>query len=265
MQQRIVRAKRKIRLAGIPYRVPDAEELPGRLPGVLRVLYLIFTSGYAAGSGPELLRPELIDEAIRLARILHRLLPSEPEAAGLLALMLLIDARREARTGPDGELVLLEDQDRGLWRRESIEEGHTLALTGLTGLTGRQAPGPYAIQAAIAALHDEAPTLATTDWPQIVRLYGVLQQLDPSPLVELNRAVAVAMAEGPDAGLELLDGLTDSRRLAGYHLLPAARADLLRRLGRTDDAAEAYREALRLCENEREAAFLRTRLAGLGP
>jgi RNA polymerase sigma-70 factor (ECF subfamily) len=259
MAQRIVRAKRKIRLARIPYRVPTAAELPERLPGVLRVLYLIFTSGYAPGEGGELYRAELIEEAVRLAQILHGLLPSEREVAGLLALMLLTDARRPARTAPDGALVVLEDQDRGLWRRDSIEEGRRLAVVGL----GSSSPGPYAVQAAIAALHDEAPTFATTDWPQIVQLYGVLQQLTPSPLVDLNRAVAVAMAQGPQAGLDLLDELTGDGRLAGYHLLPAARADLLRRLGRDAEAGAAYREALGLCANESEAAYLRGRLEAL--
>ena len=257
MAQRIVRAKRKIRQARIPFRVPSAEELPARLPGVLRVVYLIFTEGYAASGGPELVRADLSDEAIRLAWILHRLLPGEREVAGLLALLLLVDARRVARTGPGGELILLERQDRSLWDRDRIEEGRRLVVRALTG----GPPGPYALQAAIAAVHNEAADVATTDWPQVVALYDVLAQVAPSPLVELNRAVAVAMCDGPGAGLALLDALCDDPRLRGYHLLPAARADLLRRLGRRAEAAAAYRQALELVGNEPERAFLAGRLA----
>jgi RNA polymerase sigma-70 factor, ECF subfamily len=257
MAQRIVRAKRKIRQARIPFRVPSAEELPARLPGVLRVVYLIFTEGYAASGGPELLRVELADEAIRLARILSRLLAGEREVAGLLALLLLVDARRAARTGPGGELVLLEHQDRSLWDRDRIEEGRRLVVQALTG----GPPGPYALQAAIAAVHNEAADVATTDWCQVVALYDVLAQVAPSPLVELNRAVAVAMRDGPAAGLALLDALREDPRLRGYHLLPAARADLLRRLGRRGEAAAAYRQALELVGNEPERAFLAGRLA----
>jgi RNA polymerase sigma-70 factor (ECF subfamily) len=256
MAQRIVRAKRKIKGARIPFRVPAADELPGRMPGVLRVVYAIFTEGYAASSGPELVRGDLADEAIRLARILHRLLPREREVAGLLALMLLVDARREARTGPDGHPVLLDEQDRSRWNRTFIEEGRHLVVTALRG----GPPGPYALQAAIAAVHDEAADVTTTDWPQVVALYDVLADVAPSPVVALNRAVAVAMRDGPAAGLVLLDALAADERLRGYHLLPAARADLLRRLGRRAEAAAAYRQALALVGNAPERAYLARRL-----
>ncbi|MEV6960305.1 RNA polymerase sigma factor [Streptomyces sp. NPDC051207] len=261
MAQRIVRAKKKIREARIPFRVPGADELPARLPGVLQVLYSIFTEGYAASSGPDLQRPDLAEEAIRLARILHRLLPVEREVTGLLALMLLVHARRDARTGPGGELMLLEDQDRGRWDRTMIEEGLALVPPALTG----GPPGPYGVQAAIAALHDEAADLASTDWPQIVALYDVLLALTPSPVVALNRAAAVAMRDGPEAGLALLDALAGEERLRGHHPYPAARADLLQRLGRLPEAAEAYRQALTLAGTEPERVHLRRRLSEVEP
>ncbi|MFD7409507.1 RNA polymerase sigma factor [Streptomyces sp. NPDC059866] len=256
MAKRITRAKKKIREARIPFRVPGAEELPERLPGVLQTIYSIFTEGYAASSGPLLQRLDLAEEAIRLAHILHRLLPAEREVAGLLALMLLVHARREARTGPDGALVLLDEQDRSRWDRAMIDEGRGLVIVALTG----GPPGPYGVQAAIAALHDEAEDLASTDWPQVVALYDVLLALAPSPVVALNRAAAVAMRDGPEAGLALLDDLADEPRLRDYHPYPAARADLLSRLGRLTEATAAYREALALAGTEPERAHLRRRL-----
>ncbi|MEU5786022.1 RNA polymerase sigma factor [Micromonospora lupini] len=260
MAQRLVRAKRKIRDARIPFRVPGVDELPGRLPTVLQAVYSVFTEGYAASSGPDLQRTDLAEEAIRLARILRRLLPGEREVAGLLGLLLLVHARRAARTGPDGAVVLLDDQDRARWDHAMIDEGRALVLVALTG----PAPGPYGVQAAIAALHDEAADVASTDWPQVVALYDVLLGMVPSPVVALNRAAAVAMRDGPDAGLALLDGLADDPRLRGYHLYPATRADLLRRLGRLDEAAAAYREALALVGTEPERAHLLRRLASVG-
>jgi RNA polymerase sigma-70 factor, ECF subfamily len=251
MAQRLVRAKRKIREAGIPYRVPSADELPTRLPAVLSVVYVVFTEAYAASHGPALIRPELADEAIRLGRILHRLLPAEREVAGLLALMLLIDARRATRTDEAGELVLLEDQDRSQWDRAQIEEGRSLVVAALTG----GPPGPYALQAAVAAVHDEAATVETTDWVQIVGLYDALRETAPSPVVELNRAVALAMVHGPAYGLRLLDDLAGAG-LDQYHPLHAARGRLLDRLGRYREAARAYRKALDFVGNEPERAFL---------
>ncbi|GAA0266945.1 RNA polymerase sigma factor [Actinomadura nitritigenes] len=259
MAQRIVRAKRKIREARIPFRVPGPDELPDRLPGVLRAVYLVFTEGYAASSGDDLLRPGLADEAVRLARILHALLPREREVTGLLALLLLTDARRAARVDPAGNQVLLEDQDRALWDADLIAEGQGLVVAALTG----PGAGPYAVQAAIAALHDEAACFDATDWPQIAALYDVLLRIEPSPLVALNRAVAVAMRDGPEAGLVLLEELSGAAELRRYPLLHAARADLLRRLGRTEEAAAAYRAALALAGNEPERATFRRKLTAL--
>ncbi|QIX51432.1 DUF6596 domain-containing protein [Rhodococcus sp. DMU1] len=260
MAQRIVRAKKKIRQARIPFRVPDPDELPERLPGVLQVLYSVFTEGYVASSGPDLQRLDLAEESIRLVRILRRLLAGEREVTGLLALMLLIHARRAARTGPDGEIVLLADQDRARWDHALIAEGTALVPVALTG----GPPGPYGVQAAIAALHDEAPDAASTDWPQIVALYDVLSALAPSPVVAVNRAVAVAMRDGPEAGLALLDALADEPRLRGYHPYSTARGELLHRLGRDDEAAVAYRRALEQAGTEPEREHLRRRLDETG-
>ncbi len=256
LAQRLVRAKRKIRDAGIPYRVPPAELLPERLDGVLRVLYLVFNEGYAASSGDSLIRRELCAEAIRLARVVVSLLPDEPEARGLLALMLLHDARREARVGAGGELILLDDQDRGRWDAARIAEGRSLVDAALEA--GR--PGPYVLQAAIAALHDEAATPADTDWPQIATLYRALHALTPTPVVELNLAAAVAMADGPAVGLAMMDGLAAGGELDAYPYLHAARADLLRRLGRWSEADAAYRRALDLTTNGPERAFIEGRI-----
>ena len=260
MAQRLVRAKRKIREAGIPYRVPPAEQLPERLDGVLGVLYLVFNEGYAASAGDSLMRRELSSEAIRLGRVLSDLMPDEPEVLGLLALMLLQDARRDSRVSPAGDLVLLADQDRSQWDSRQIEEGAALIERALR--MGR--PGPYQLQAAIAAVHNQARAAESTDWRQIAALYGELNRLAPSPVVELNRAVAVAMLHGPQAGLALVDPLLGSERspgpLARYHLAHAARADMLRRLGRRAEAAGAYRTALELSANAAERRFLQMRL-----
>jgi RNA polymerase sigma-70 factor, ECF subfamily len=254
--QRLVRAKRKIRDAAIPFRVPPDHVLPERIAAVHATLYLIFNEGYAATAGDTLLRRGLSAEAIRLMRLTARLMPDEPEAAGLLALMLLHDARRDARTDERGDLVLLDEQDRARWDSDEIAEG--LALVRRALHAGR--PGPYALQAAIAAVHAEAPTAAATDWRQIAGLYDELYRRLPTPVVALNHAVAVAMADGPEQGLELVDALAASGALDGYHLLHAARADLLRRLGRRAQARAAYERALRLATNPVERSFLQRRL-----
>jgi len=261
MAQRLVRAKGKIRQARIPYRVPDAEELPERVDAVLAVVYLVFNEGYAASSGAELVRRELCADAIRLARLLVELLPGESEARALLALMLLTDARRDARVDAAGEVVLLEDQDRSRWDRGAIQEGLTLVETALRA----GPPGAYALQAAIAGVHARAARAEETDWREIAALYGLLRVANPSGVVALNHAAAVAMAEGPAAGLRLMDALAAEGSLAGYHLLPAARADLLRRLGRMPEAAAAYREALALVGNDADRRFLERRLAQVSP
>lgn len=257
LAQRLVRGKKKIRDAGIPYRVPPLHLLPERLDGVLQVLYLVFNEGYTASSGDALVRRELSAEAIRLTRIVVSLLPDEPEAVGLLALMLLTDARREARTDADGALILLEAQDRSRWDRDRIAEGERLVQRALAA--GR--PGPYQVQAAIAAVHDEAATPAETDWPQIADLYRTLARMTPTPVVELNLAVAVAMSDGPAYGLAMMDGIAGSGVLDGYPYLHAARGDLLRRLERWSEAESAYARALELTTNRSELAFLEGRLA----
>jgi RNA polymerase sigma-70 factor, ECF subfamily len=256
MGQRLFRAKHKIRHAGIPFRVPPGHLLPERTSAVLAVLYLLFNEGYAASGGADLVRQRLTAEAIRLGRLLTTLMPDEPEASGLLALMLLHDARRPGRLDAHGDLVPLEDQDRATWNRPQIEEGIAILERALR----RQSPGIYQVQAAIAACHAEAPVADETDWPQIALLYGELARFAPGPIVELNRAVAVAMADGPAAGLGLVDALTQSGQLAGYHLLPATRADLLRRLDRHAEAVNAYREALDLATAEPQRRYLERRL-----
>jgi RNA polymerase sigma-70 factor, ECF subfamily len=252
--QRLVRAKRKIAVSGIPYRVPPRRLLIERLGGVLTVLYLIFNEGYSASSGDDLVRAELCDEAIWMTRIVDRLLPRQPEVLGLLALMLLHHSRRDARTDPAGDLVLMEEQDRAHWDQAMIDEG----LAVLDRAIALRTPGPYQLQSAIAALHARAPRPEDTDWPQIASLYGALGATAPSPVVELNRAVAISMADGPAPALALLDELGDE--LPNYHLFHAARGDVLRRLERLPEAGEAYREALGLATNASERAFLRRRL-----
>jgi RNA polymerase sigma-70 factor (ECF subfamily) len=256
--QRIVRAKAKIRDAGIPYQVPSRQELPRRLDAVLHVVYLVFNEGYSASSGSSLTRHDLSAEAIRLGRLLAELLP-EAEAVGLLALMLLQESRRAARTTEDGELVLLSDQDRSRWNRELISEGLALVERALQS----QRFGPYSLQAAIAAVHAEAPTAGATDWAQIVGIYDVLARADPSPVVELNRAAAVAMRDGPAAGLALIDKILARGDLADYQFAHSARGELLRRLGRNDEAKVAYERALALTSQRAERSFLTNRLASL--
>src|SRR4051794_5772219 len=258
LAQRIVRAKAKIRSAKIPYQVPTEAELPERLDSVLRVIYLVFNEGYAASSGAFLTRHDLSAEAIRLGRLLVDLLP-EPEAVGLLALMLLQESRRAARSSPSGELILLDEQDRSLWDREQIAEGVRLVQRALSSVSA----GPYAIQAAIAAVHAEAADPAATDWDEIVGLYDVLARADRSPVIELNRAVAVAMRDGPAAGLAIVDAILGRGDLVDYRLAHAARADLCRRLGRTSDARASYERALALARQEPERRFLAWRLAEL--
>ena len=258
LAQRIVRAKRKIRDARIPYRVPSKDDLPARLDSVLRVVYLVFTEGYAASSGPSLVRADLSAEAIRLGRLLMELLP-ESEVAGLLGLMLLHESRRAARTSSGGEVVLLDDQDRSLWNRDQIAEGVALVERALSS----RRFGPYTLQGAIASVHAEAPAAAATDWARIVQIYDVLQATYPSPVVELNRAVAVAMRDGPAAGLALIDALLARGELDDYHLAHSARAELCRRLGRTGDARASYERALELARLEPERRFLERRLRAL--
>jgi len=263
MAQRLVRAKAKIRTAGIPYRVPPDDALAERLEAVMVVVYLVFNEGYSASFGARLVRHELCEQAIRLGRMLVELLPARAEARGLLALMLLHDSRRETRLDGSGDIVLLEDQDRSRWDRAQIEEGAALVEAAL--LEGARPPGPYALQAAIAAVHAQAPTASATDWAQIAELYGVLARVHPSPVVELNRAVAVAMSGEIERGLAVVDDIDRRGELAGYHLLPAAHAELLRRLGRHAEAAESYRRALELVGNEPERRHLEKRLRQLQP
>jgi RNA polymerase sigma-70 factor, ECF subfamily len=258
LAQRIVRAKSKIRDAGIPFDVPSTEDLPDRVDSVLQVIYLVFNEGYAASSGESLTRPDLSGEAIRLGRLLVELLP-DPEVIGLLALMLLHESRRAARTTSTGELILLDEQDRSLWNRQQIEEGKALVARAFAS----PQIGPYTVQAAISAVHADAPSADATDWGQIVALYDLLARATPSPIVELNRAVAIAMRDGPAAGLPLIDNILARGDLADYHLAHAARADMYRRLGQTAAARDAYQQALQLARQEPERRFLAQRMAEL--
>ncbi|MDQ3604126.1 MAG: RNA polymerase sigma factor [Actinomycetota bacterium] len=257
MAARLTRAKKKISAARIPYRVPEAHELPDRLDAVLTVIHLLYTTGHTAPSGEQLVRSALVERALDLARMLLRLMPDEREVRGLLALLLVTDARRPTRTDAHGRLLLLEEQDRSAWDRAALEEGHRLVVGALRGGN----PGRFGLQAAIAALHAAAPSYAETDWPQVLTLYNELHKVWPSPVVALNRAVAVAMVRGPEAALGEVELLEREGRLSGYRYLPATKADLLRRLGRHREAATAYRAALDLTDNEAERAFLSDRLA----
>jgi RNA polymerase sigma-70 factor (ECF subfamily) len=259
MAARITRAKKKITLARIPYRVPPAHELPDRLDAVLTVAHLLYTTGHTAPAGDQLVRADLVERALDLARMLYTLMPDDREVRGLLALLLLTDARRATRTAADGRLLLLEEQDRSRWDRQAIGEGRQLVDQALR----RGRPGRFTLQAAIAAVHAEAPSYADTDWPEVLGLYELLLAVWPSPVVALNRAVAVAMVEGPAAGLAALEEVADDPHLATYPYLAATRADLLRRLGRSRDAAQAYRTALSLASNAAEQDFLTRRLAEL--
>jgi len=260
MAARMTRAKKKISTARIPYRVPAAAELPDRLRGVLGVIHLLFTTGHTAPSGAELVRSELVDRSLHLTRVLRDLMPDEREVWGLLALLLVTDARRATRSGADGRLLRLEEQDRSQWDRDAIAEAHELIVAGLRGGN----PGRYVLQAAIASLYAEAPSYHETDWAQIVQLYDALLRVWPSPVVALNRTVPLAMVAGPEAALSELELLEAEPQLAGYRYLPAVKADLLRRLGRTEEAVEAYREALALTDNEAEREFLTGRIADPG-